>query len=56
MMVRIRKASRAGVTARYVAGHFTITRDGVTEPVEVAVHPYDDAGIRRALEEILEAC
>lgn len=53
-MVRIRKASSAGVTARFVAGRFTINRDGVIEPVQVADPPHDDAGIMRALETILE--
>lgn len=52
-MVRIRKASRAGVTARFVAGHFTVTHDGLTELVQVPGHPAEDAQIMQALEEIL---
>ncbi|WP_461859034.1 hypothetical protein [Arthrobacter sp. C152] len=54
MMVKIRKASKAGVTARFVAGHFTITHDGITETVQVAGHQDNDAQILRALEAILE--
>ncbi|WP_156144180.1 hypothetical protein [Sinomonas humi] len=53
-MVRIRKASRAGVTARFVAGHFTVTHDGLTEPVQASSHPVDDDQIMQALEAILE--
>jgi hypothetical protein len=53
-MVRVRKASRAGVTARFVAGHFTVTRDGVTEPVTVDSHPDSDLDIMHALEDILD--
>jgi hypothetical protein len=53
-VVRIRKASRAGVTARFVAGHFTVTHNGLTEPVQVPEHPDDDTQIMRVLEAILE--
>jgi hypothetical protein len=53
-MVKVRKASRAGVTARFVAGHFTVTHDGITERVQASGHPYDDAHIMQALEAILD--
>lgn len=54
-MVKIRKASKAGVTARFVAGHFTITHDGITETVQVpGCCPDNDAQILRALEAILD--
>lgn len=53
-MVKIRKASKAGVTARFVAGRFTITHDGITETVQVPGRPDNDAQILRALEAILE--
>lgn len=54
MMVKMRTASKAGVTARFVAGHFTITHNGITETVQVPGHPDNDAQILRALEAILE--
>jgi hypothetical protein len=53
-MIKIRKASRAGVTARFVAGHFTITHDGRTDSVQVASRPADDAQIMRTLQAMLE--
>ena len=53
-MVRVRKASRAGVTARFVAGRFMVTREGVTEPVTVESHPDSDLEIMRTLEDILD--
>jgi hypothetical protein len=53
-MMRIRTASKAGVTARFAAGRFTITHDGVTEPVAVANHPRCDLDIMHTLEAILQ--
>lgn len=54
-MVKVRTAHKDGVTAKFVAGRFTVTHDGMTEPIAMGdSHPDTDPEIMQALEAILE--
>ena len=52
-MVKFRKASKPGVTVKFIGGRFSVTVDGATAAVAVEQEPHGEAEIRAALETIL---
>ena len=52
-MVKFRKASKAGVTVKFIGGRFIATVNGSTRAVAVEQQPHGDAEIMAALESIL---
>ncbi|WP_175637339.1 hypothetical protein [Sinomonas mesophila] len=52
-MVKFRKASKPGVTVKFIGGRFMVTRDGSTVAVAVERQPHGDAEIMAALQGIL---
>ena len=52
-MVKIRSASKAGVTAKFIGGRFLLLHDGITETVAVEHAPIGDVEISQVLESIL---
>ena len=53
-MVKIRKASKTGVTAKFARGRFSITHHGTTEYITVDTLPRDDSEIMHVLASILD--
>lgn len=53
-MVKIRKVCKAGITAKFARGRFSITHHRITEFVMVETVPRGDSEIMRALEAILD--
>ncbi len=52
-MVKIRRATKAGFTAKFIGGRFLLIHDGIAEAVLVENVPVGDKEIMRALEIIL---
>ncbi|MEA5456839.1 hypothetical protein SPF06_19125 [Sinomonas sp. JGH33] len=52
-MVKIRKISKRGVTAKYVGGRFIVVRGGTAEVVDSGHRPEGDLEIMEALQMIL---
>ena len=52
-MVKFRKASKPGVTVKFIGGRFSVTVDGATLAVEAEFQPHGEAEIMAALEGIL---
>ena len=52
-MVKFRKASKPGVTVKFIGGRFVVTVNGATLAVDVESQPHGEAEIMAALEGIL---
>ncbi|GAB4100349.1 hypothetical protein [Sinomonas halotolerans] len=53
-MVRFRKASKPGVTVKYVGGRFTVSLRGETLDVAVEREPHGETEIMEALQRLLK--
>lgn len=53
-MVKVRKVSKAGVTAKFAGGRFSVTHDGVTKIIRFEAPPRGDSDIMLALSAILD--
>ena len=52
-MVKFRKASKPGVTVKFIGGRVSVTANGATVALDVDAQPHGDAEIRALLESIL---